>query len=107
MDVSGFRFALPFMDPKYASSRRRAVYSVALVVFIFLFCFSPNSSAQTPYYVWTGQTSAQTQIDSFHTSSWYIEVFNGPLLLGGGNFTMKAGSSATADVTLSLYQGSS
>jgi uncharacterized repeat protein (TIGR01451 family) len=65
------------------------------------------ATAQSTYYLWTGQTSAQTQIDTNHTSSWHIIVHSGSFAFGGGNFTMKAGSSASATVTLKLYQGSS
>src|ERR1041385_4154511 len=83
----------------------RSFRNIAAIT-IFLLAFAATSFAQSsPYYLWTGQSSAQTQIDSFHTSSWYIQVVNGPVLLGGGNFTMKDGSSASADVTLTLYQG--
>ena len=63
--------------------------------------------AQTPYLLWTGQAAAQTQIDTAHRNSWYITVVSGSFLFGGGNFTMKAGSTATADVTLTIYRGGS
>src|SRR5437867_6073542 len=78
-----------------------------LILIIAGVCLELPALAQSPYYIYTGQSSAQTQIDTSHTSSWYLHVVSGPLSLGGGNFTMKEGSSATADVTLTLYQGSS
>src|SRR5207249_447980 len=92
-------------SPTYFDLGGSARYLAALLICLF---FSASAAfAQSTYYLWTGQTAAQTQIDSFHTSSWYIHVLNGPVPMGGGNFTMKAGSSATANVTLTLYQGSS
>ncbi len=59
------------------------------------------------YYVYTGQSNAQTQIDVNHTSSWTFTTGNVPYALGGGNFTLKEGPQTTANITLSLYQGSS
>src|SRR5947207_1546278 len=56
------------------------------------------------YYLATGQTGAQTQIDVNHTSSWVMTP-NVNFDLGGGLFTMKDGSSTSATVNLSLYQG--
>ena len=56
------------------------------------------------YYLATGQTGAQTQIDVNHTSSWLMTP-NSNFDLAGGLFTMKDGSSTSATVTLSLYQG--
>ena len=62
--------------------------------------------AATPiYYLATGQTGAQTQIDLNHTSSWVITP-NIDFGFNGGLFTMKDGSSSSADQTLSVYKGS-
>jgi len=61
-------------------------------------------SATTIYYLGTDQTGAQTQIDVAHTSTWLLTP-NTDFSFGGGLFNMKDGSAATADVTLSLYQG--
>src|SRR5438128_1265542 len=89
-------------------NRRSSTLSRPLLILIIArVCLELPALAQSPYYIYTGQSSAQTQIDTSHTSSWYLHVVSGPLSLGGGNFTMKEGSSATADVTLTLYQGSS
>lgn len=56
------------------------------------------------YYLYTGQTGSQTQIDINHSKSW---TFTAPsaLVFAGGYFTIKRGPSTTATVTLSLYQG--
>lgn len=59
------------------------------------------------YYIYTGQTGAQTQIDVNHTSSWSITVGGSPFSFGGGEFVMKRGNSVVEDITLSLYQGTS
>src|SRR5438093_1541745 len=89
-------------------NRRSSTLSRPLLILIIAgVCLELPALAQSPYFIYTGQSSAQTQIDTSHTSSWYLHVVSGPLSLGGGNFTMKEGSSATADVTLTLYQGSS
>jgi len=57
------------------------------------------------YYLSTGQTGAQTQIDTAHTSSWLLDP-NVDFSFAGGLFTMKAGGSVANPVTLSLYSGS-
>lgn len=63
-------------------------------------------SAQT-YYVTTGQTGAQTQVDVNHTSTWTLNVGSGYTVnFGGANLTMKDGSSTTSSLVLSLYAGS-
>jgi len=65
------------------------------------------SAFATPiYYLTTGQTGAQTQIDINHTSSWTLTPTSA-FDLGGGSFEMKAGSSASANALLTLYQGTS
>ena len=61
--------------------------------------------AGTVDYLSTGQTGAQTQIDTLHTSSWSLTP-SSDFSLGGGVFDMKEGQSASADVVLSLFQGS-
>jgi uncharacterized repeat protein (TIGR01451 family) len=84
---------------------RRTV--AALIVVVCCFGTATPVHAQAPYLLWTGQAAAQTQIDTQHKNSWYITVVSGSFVFGGGNFTMKAGSTATADVTLTIYQGGS
>ena len=57
------------------------------------------------YFIKTGQTGAQTQIDiAPHTSTWALTP-TANWSLAGGIFEMKAGSNATASVYLSIYQG--
>lgn len=56
------------------------------------------------YYFSTDITGAQTQIDVNHTSLW-VTTPGGNVDILGGIFTMKAGSSASADITFSLYAG--
>lgn len=55
------------------------------------------------YYVVTGQTGAQTQIDTNHTSSFTIKTTGLGVQFFGGKFTMKAGSATTSTVKFSLY----
>lgn len=57
------------------------------------------------YYFSTDITGAQTQIDVNHTSIW-VTTPGGNVDILGGIFTMKAGASASADITFSLYSGS-
>lgn len=54
--------------------------------------------------VQTNITGAQTQIDINHTSTW---AFSTGLAwdFGGGTFVMKRGPSSSADVVLSIYEG--
>jgi hypothetical protein len=67
------------------------------------FLFSSLSMGATVF-LSTDHTGAQTQIDVNHTSSWLVGV-NTPTDLAGGSFTMKDGSSTSADIKLTLYQG--
>ena len=55
------------------------------------------------FYVKTGQTGAQTQIDVAHTSSFSFQPTTATSF-AGGIFTMKAGSSASRTVTFALYE---
>lgn len=72
-----------------------------------LFGFSTPGFAQT-FYLYTGQTGAQTQIDTNHTTSWRITVgSNKTVTLGGAKLTMKHGPQTKTDVSLKLYSGSS
>ncbi len=57
------------------------------------------------FFVFTGQSNAQTQIDVNHTSSWNFTTGNAPFDLGGGNFTLKEGPTTSANIVLTLYQG--
>ena len=70
---------------------------------LLLCCLTCN--ALPIYYLATGQTGAQTQIDVAHTSTWTLTP-NISFDFGGGLITMKSGQSTNANVTLSLYQGS-
>lgn len=75
-------------------------------LFLSLMAGALSAFATPIYYLTTGQTGAQTQIDINHTSSWTLTptfAFD----LGGGSFEMKAGSSAAATALLTLYQGTS
>ena len=63
------------------------------------------AQAATDYYVRTGQTGAQTQIDAFHKSTFTITV-QSQTEFRGGLFTMKAGSATNDPITFKLYQGS-
>lgn len=61
-----------------------------------------HAQALVPYYVYTGQTGAQTQVDVNHKSSFTISAAN-DIDFYGGSFVMKAGSSASTPITLTLY----
>jgi hypothetical protein len=74
------------------------------VLLAAVLCSSMSMAATV--FLSTDHTGAQTQIDLNHTSSWAFSV-NTTTDLAGGVFTMKDGSSTAADITLSLYQGSS
>lgn len=66
----------------------------------------PGAAGQS-YWLYSGQSGAQTQIDVDHTSTWTIQVTSGTLLFAGARLTMKRGPSSSTSVTLSLYQGNS
>ena len=63
------------------------------------------AAAAPIYYLTTGQSQAQTQVDENHSSEWLITTGSAGFLLGGGNFNMKIGSQTTADIALALYLG--
>jgi hypothetical protein len=56
-------------------------------------------------YLATNQTGAQTQVDVAHTSTWLFTPTI-DFLFGGGLFDMKDGSNTSANLQLSLFQGS-
>ena len=67
-----------------------------------------NAFAQSTYYLWTGQSGAQTQVDVNHKSSWYIKVSTGSsFVFGGGKFDIKKGSRTSDTISLKLYQNNS
>ncbi len=65
----------------------------------------PGTARGDTFFVFTGQSNAQTQIDVNHTSSWNFTTGNVPFDLGGGNFTLKEGPNTIANLVLTLYQG--
>ena len=74
---------------------------------LLLAALLPLAAAQTTFdgnYLYTGQSGAQTQIDSKHTTTWSLSV-TGTLQFSGAKLTMKAGSSTTASTTFTLYSG--
>ena len=78
------------------------LWAIALCYFSIVW----PSSALAQYYVTTDITTAQTQIDAFHTTKVYLFVTSGTLDVGGANLTMKRGSNSTDNVTVTLYQDS-
>lgn len=87
-----------------AWSRRPAAFRTAGL--LALFSLGTVCQATPIYYLATGQTGAQTQIDVSHSSSWVMTP-NTAFAFGGGLFTMKQGQSTVAPVTLALFQGTS
>jgi hypothetical protein len=87
--------------------------------------FCPFVSKASVYYLNTGQTGAQPSIDMADTTDWYSPSLGAPSTggitfvstlvsdfdpaflwqFGGGDFDMKAGTSAAAGITLSLWDG--
>jgi hypothetical protein len=83
----------------------RVIWRAGLAMLAAGYWFTGSAEATpTTYFVTTGQTGAQTQIDINHSATWAFTATS-DWLLGGGNFTMKAGNNATADVILSVYLG--
>ena len=76
----------------------------ALRVLLLVSLFSLALQAQT--YIVTGHTGSQTFINTSATSTFNFTVpASGTWSVLGGKFTMKDGSSTSADITLSLYAG--
>jgi hypothetical protein len=65
-----------------------------------------QASTLPMYYLSTGQTGAQTQIDIDHSSTWSFTP-TVPWQFGGGYFTMKAGSKTIEPIVFRFYVGSS
>lgn len=63
-----------------------------------------HASSLPTYYLTTGQTGAQTQIDINHSSEWSFTP-SVPWQFGGGFFTMKDGSKTNAPIVFRLYEG--
>jgi len=98
--------------------------SLRLSVFALAALVLPNlCHADTTYFLFTGHTDAQTQIDINHSSVWYNPlggqesptITNAEFLvtsfdatfdwnLGGAHLTIKDGSHSSLGVTLSLYE---
>ena len=84
-----------------------AAYALLLLAAVL----SPAAAQTNPFnppgnYLYTGQTGAQTQIDIAHTSTWNIEVpTGGTAPFSGAKLTMKRGTSTSANVTFTLYDG--
>ena len=77
-----------------------------MVLWILLAALAlPRASAQ--YFLYSGQSSAQTQIDVNHQSTWLLQLTSGTLAFGGAKLTMKLGPSTVQNVTFSFYNGTS
>lgn len=80
------------------------MYRIGLAVIGLMTLAAASARANEYFALQTNISGAQTQIDSTHTSTW---GFTTGLAwdFGGGTFVMKKGTSASADVVLSIYQG--
>lgn len=87
-------------------NKKRFSGAVGLLATMGLLGAATPAAAGPLYYFVTSQTGAQTQLDVNHTTSWSFTATSA-WTLGGGDFTMKEGSSTSADVALLLYQGTS
>ncbi len=67
------------------------------------FMIAGPQAASAQYYVTTGQSGAQTQIDSAPHMSTFMLSVTAPVTFGGGKFTMKRGSASSATVEYTLY----
>lgn len=76
-----------------------------ITTFLTASILAMGSAHATTFYVFTGQSNAQTQVDVNHTSTWNFTTGNSPFDLGGGDFTLKEGPNTTANIILTLYLG--
>lgn len=83
---------------------RRIAEGLGFLTLVSFSCLPSAATAVPIYYFTTGQAGTQAQLDASHTVS-YNFTATSAWMLGGGDFTMKAGSSATANVMLALYRG--
>lgn len=75
-------------------------------VFAAVTAWSAGGASAVPYYVTSGQTNANTQIDAAHQSAWLFAIGAGAVMeLGGGNLTIKRGPQTVLPIVLSLYLG--
>ena len=87
---------------RFSQAKRGLCHFLFGAFFISTF-FLSLSIAQAQVYVTTGQSGAQTQIDSApHTSTIYLNVVT-TITFGGGDLTMKRGSASTANVEYTVY----
>lgn len=85
-----------------------AFRNIAAACFLLAAAFVTHQAHATPtvYYLETGQSGAQTQIDALHSTTWSFAAVSN-FSLGGGEFVMKDGSSTSADIMLNVYLGTS
>jgi hypothetical protein len=83
----------------------RKANSFIPLVAVLLLSLSASVFADPIYYFSTGQSGAQTQIDTNHFSSWIVTPTN-DITINGGIFTMKDGPKTIEPITFSLYLGS-
>src|SRR4051794_12147606 len=93
------------MDARsFFTGRHLSKFLAAALLSGAAFASTPASAPAPVYYLTTGHTGAQTQIDLNHSTTWSL-IAALAWSLGGGDFPMKDGTSSTADVTLSAYDG--
>lgn len=63
-------------------------------------------AAPVLYFLRTGQSGAQTQIDATHSTTWAFSTGAAGFSLGGGEFEMKTGRNTAASISLTIYGGS-
>lgn len=74
------------------------IFAVTFALFFAL------GTASASVWVQTGQTTAQTQIDFNHSSTWNFTPIQ-QFVFSGGRFTMKDGSQTNSNIVFSVYEG--
>ncbi len=64
-----------------------------------------STSARADLFVSTGQSNANVQLDVAHTQHWTYTLSSDVSGIDGGLFTMKRGTSTSADITFVIFQG--
>ena len=80
---------------------------ILLLLISFTALIGTQTRADTIVYPTTGQTSAQTQVDTYHTSRFYLIASDNHTSIGGANLTIKLGPQTNTPITVTLYSDSS
>ncbi len=74
------------------------------IALVLMLCAGFPVAADETYFVTTGHTGAQVQVDINHTQHWTYTM-SGNVRVSGGLFTMKRGPKTFEDITFDIIEG--